>query len=73
MKLISSKLTSLVSLEQTQLKPIGRYGGGLHKLALKRTTSTHSLRFVIGLIKQHKVCKLVGDKLHRPPVVALTH
>ena len=29
MKLISSKFTSLVSLEQSQLKPIGRYGGGL--------------------------------------------
>ncbi len=34
MKFISSKLTSLVSLEQFQLKPIGRYGGGLLKLAL---------------------------------------
>ncbi len=31
-KLISSKLTSLVSLEQSQLKPIGRYGGGPLKL-----------------------------------------
>ena len=27
MKVISTKLTSLVSLEQSQLKPIGRYGG----------------------------------------------
>ncbi len=33
MKLISSKLTSLVSLEQSQLKPIRRYSGSLLKLA----------------------------------------
>ena len=31
--LISSKLTSLVSLDQSQLKPIGRYCGSLLKLA----------------------------------------
>ncbi len=34
MKLISSKLTSLVSLEQSQLKPNGRYRGGLLRLPL---------------------------------------
>ncbi len=33
-KLIATKLTNIVSLEQSQLKPIGRYGGGLLKLAL---------------------------------------
>ncbi len=42
-----------------------------HYCQLKESTSTHSLRFVIGLIQRHKVCKLGGDKLHRPPVVAL--
>ena len=52
MKLISSKLTNLLSLEQSQSKHIERYG-------------------VIGLIQRHKSCKLGGDKLHRPPVVAL--
>ncbi len=31
----------------------------------------HSLRFVIGLLQWHKVCKLGGDELHRPLVVAL--
>ncbi len=51
-KLISSKLTNLLSLEQSEVKHIGR--------------------FVIGLIQRHKVCKLGGDKLHRPPVVALS-
>ncbi len=31
----------------------------------------HSFRFVIELLHWHKVCKPGGDKLHRPPVVAL--
>ncbi len=39
MKLISTKLTNIVALEQSH--------------------------------HRHKVCKLGGDKLHRPPVVAL--
>ncbi len=34
---------------------------------LKETTTTHSLRFVIGLLQWQKVCKLGGDELHRPP------
>ncbi len=34
-KLISTKLTNIVSLEQSKLKPIGWYGGGLLKLALE--------------------------------------
>ena len=32
----------------------------------------HSHRFVIALLHWHKVSELGGDKLHRPPVVALT-
>ena len=28
-------------------------------------------RFVIELLQWHKVCEIGGDKLHRPPVVAL--
>ena len=38
---------------------------------LKGTTTIHSHRFVMGLLQWHEVCKLGGDELHRPPVVAL--
>ena len=41
MKLISTKLTNLVSLEQSNHKPIGRYGGGLLKLALRGRPSSY--------------------------------
>ncbi len=35
------------------------------------STIIHSHRFVMELLHWHKVCELGGDKLHRPPVVAL--
>ena len=37
----------------------------------EETTVIHSHRFVNELLHRHKVCELGGDKLHRPPVVAL--
>ncbi len=38
---------------------------------LKETTIILSHRFVMELLHWHKVCELGGDKLHRPPMVAL--
>ena len=40
---------------------------------LKETTIIDSHGFVMELLQWHKVCGLGGDKLHRPPMVALTH
>ena len=36
-----------------------------------QTTIIHYHRFVMELLQWHRVCELGGDKLHRPPVVAL--
>ncbi len=36
-----------------------------------QTTIIHYHRFVMELLQWHKVCEHGGDKLHRPPVVAL--
>ncbi len=64
-KLISSKLTSLMSLEQFQLKPHSEKKGycfstlfSLSAICDWIAPMTHSY-------------KLGGDELHRPPVVAL--
>ncbi len=74
MKLISTKLTNLVSLEQSYHKPMLMYGGGLLKLTVGgKTTTLHSHKFVMGLLQLHKACKLGGDELHRPPIVALRY
>ncbi len=37
----------------------------------EETTIIHFHRFVIELLRWHKVCELGGDTLQRPPVVAL--
>ena len=57
MKLVSTNLTNLVALEQFHQKPMG-------------VCDSH--KFVIELLHWHKVCEVGGDKLHRPPMVALT-
>ena len=57
MKLISTKFTNLVSLEQSYHKPMGMYGG----VPLSwQYTGTFDV-----------IPKLGGDELHRPPVMAL--
>ena len=66
-KPVTTSLTNLVPLEQFHQKPTGVYGGGLHHTF----QIVHSQRFVMELLHWHKVCELGGDKLHRPPVVAL--
>ncbi len=68
MKLVSTNLKNLVPLEQFHQKPTGVYDGSL----LEETTITHFHRFVMELLYWHKVCEFGGDKLHRPPVVALS-
>ncbi len=71
MKLVSTNLISLVPLEHFHKKPMGVYHGGLLKCQLKEITIIHSHMFVMELLHWHKVCELGGDKLHRPPMVAL--
>ncbi len=58
MKPISTKLTNLVSLEQSNHKPMGMCGGGLH-------------RFVMELLQWQNVYKIGEDEVLSPPVVAL--
>ena len=43
------------------------YDGGL----LKETTIIHYHRVVMELLQWHMVCELGGEKLHRPPMMAL--
>ncbi len=58
MKLISTRLTNLVSLEQSHYKPMGMYGGVNFKnyltrfiLPTKADTIIHYHRFVMGLLQ----------------------
>ncbi len=55
MKLVSTKFIDLVPVERFRHKPMGMYDG----------------RFLMELLQCHKVCEIGGDKLRRPPVVAL--
>ena len=75
-KLVSTKLTNLVPLEQFHHKPMGMYDSGRRPPSYilwqwSETTVIHSQRFVMELLHWHKVCELGGDKLNIPPVVAL--
>ncbi len=70
MKLVSTKFTDPVPVEQFNHKPMVMHDGGL--LRLKETTIIHSHRFVMELLQCLKVCEIGGDELHRPPVVALS-
>ncbi len=64
MRLVFTNLTNLVALEQFLPKPTGVHDGSAN---LRRPPSCIPTVSTQG----HKVCELGGDKLHRPPVVAL--